>query len=174
VVPAGGASLSSDELQPVIPDSFLAKRRDYLLAHAPPGVDVLVRPFEPVLMDVTVTVRIKSAQYDAASVVERVYTALREAFGLRRRRLGQALQRSEVYRVVEDVLGVENSDCVVTLTRVPGAVGVPTMSERPQRMVWQAGSNGRVIQSIVARPRQVIYLDGTLSQVLVTHAEYEL
>ena len=167
IVPASGAPLD-ENIEPQVPDDFLSQQRDFLLRHAPPGITVAVNPFEPVLIDLSVTVRVKFAEYDPTGVVERVRASLLAAFGLQRRRLGQALQRSEVYNVVEDVEGVENSDCEITL--LPAA----DMAMRPQRVVTQSVEGRELAQTIIPLGRQVVYLDPDRSSLKVTAAEYEL
>jgi hypothetical protein len=164
IVPAGGAPLDAN-LEAIVPDDFLAQEREFLRRHTAPGVDLTVRPFQPVLFDLRVTVRVKSAEFDPAVVVERVRAGLRAAFELRRRRLGQPLQRSEVYRVVEEITGVENSDCDISLLAAGG------MATRPKRVVTQSGE---VVRSIVPTERQVVYLDPDRSTVKVAAEEFVL
>jgi hypothetical protein len=163
IVPAGGAPLDGD-LLPVVSADFLVQQRDFLRRHAPPGVAVRVLPYEPVIVSFDVTVRAKSAEYDLPATAERVRVALWSAFDLRRRKLGQALQRSEVYRVVEDVPGVENSDCRIDL------VPLVDMRDRPRRVVLQ----GATVQSVIPTERQVVHLDRDHSTVKVVAVEYVL
>lgn len=165
IVPAGGATLDS-ALLPIIPDT-IERQRAFLLSHAPPGIEVVVTVFEPVLFDLKVQIRVKSAEFEATKVVERVSQDLWQRFGLERRELGKPLYKSEVFDVVENVLGVENSDCQISL------VAAGTMSTRPRRVVT-AASDAQVIETILPRERQVIYLDRNHSTLVVEAKEYEL
>jgi len=165
VVPVGGAPLAG-QLRPQIPPYLLEEQRLALLRHAPPGVEVSVHGFEAVLVSLRANVWVRSAAWEPAEVVERVRRALGQAFGLEQRRLGQPLQRSEVYRVVEEVEGVENSDCVIELLAVAGA-------PLPRRVVRKVGAAGPVIESVVPLDRQVVHVDPDRSTVRVSAAEYE-
>src|SRR5262249_2575367 len=151
-VPASGAPLDAS-FEAQVPPDFLVQQRDFLLRHAPAGISLTVNPFEPVLINLDVTVRVKSAEYDPPGVIERVRASLLSAFSLERRRLGQSLQRSEIYRVVEDVVGVENSDCEITL------IAAADMASRPRRVVTQSVEGREIAQTIIPLDRQVIYFD---------------
>jgi hypothetical protein len=165
IVPANGATLD-EKLNPIISPNFLAEQRAFLLRHAPYGIALTISPFEPVFINFTITVRIKSAEYNPPEVIERVRVVLLATFTLRRRRLGQALQRSEVYKVVEDVVGVENSDCDISFPDK----GEMKMADRPHRVVEKDHS----IQSIIPKPKQVIYLHPEHSFIKVNPEEYSL
>jgi hypothetical protein len=110
---------------------------------------------------------VRFAQFDPPGVVERVRAGLWEAFGLRRRGLGQSLYRSEVYRVVEEVEGVENSHCEVTLAS-------PLLAGRPRRVIEQMLEGTLIAETVVPRDGQVVYLDPERSTVGVEAKEYEL
>ncbi|HWM92805.1 MAG TPA: baseplate J/gp47 family protein [Thermoanaerobaculia bacterium] len=103
VVPAGGGEIGT----------LGTAVRAFLTAHALPGVSVQVDPYQPVPVDLRVTLQIVTAEYDPERVVEAVRARLLAIFGLRGRKLGQALRLSEIYRVVEAVSGVANSLCIL-------------------------------------------------------------
>lgn len=168
IVPAGGAPLD-DQLQPVVAPTLIEQQRLFLESHCIPGVAVRIAPFEPVLIDLEVSVQVQSAQYDPVRVVAHVRAALIDAFALARRPLGKALQRGEVYRVVEEVEGVENSVCKLRPLRGSD------MASRPVRVVWLAGDvDEPSAQSIIVGERQVVYLDPARSVIEVEAKEYEL
>ena len=75
---------------------------------------------------------------------------------------------SEVYKVVEDVEGVENSDCEITL------LAAADMATRPQRVVTQSVEGREIAQTIIPMDRQVVYLDPDWSTLKVTAEQYEL
>ena len=66
-------------------------------------------PFEQVPEDLRVIMQ----EYDAELVLQDVRAALVDTFSLEERKLGQPLYLSEIYRVVEQTTGVENSRCVI-------------------------------------------------------------
>lgn len=102
-VPAGGASSSQ----------VRRDLRSFLQKHASPGVRVGVAEFDPRRIDLSVTVRVDLEAFVPTEVTAAVAAALTEAFALSRRRLGEDLYLSEVYKVVEGVAGVENSICIL-------------------------------------------------------------
>lgn len=167
LVPAGGATLDGD-LQPVVPTEFLLTQRELLRHGAPPGTLVSIRVHEPVILDIRVTVRVRSAAFDRAVVIDRVRQAVLAAYRLERRRLGAAAHRSDLYGVVEAVPGVENSSCELALAPIVAQQG------RPRRVVMQADGTRQVARSIDLHPHQVAYVDAERSTVLVTASEYEL
>ncbi|MCP4433624.1 MAG: hypothetical protein GY806_21810 [Gammaproteobacteria bacterium] len=103
VVPAGG----------ILSDEQKNKLQDYLQRHSLPAVKVCVLPYEPQIINLSVTVRIDSAAYIPQDVAAGVKQELIDQLSLKKRRLGDPLYLSEVYKVVEGIEGVENSVCVL-------------------------------------------------------------
>lgn len=101
VVPAGGAN-STDVNEKV---------RTFLQEHALPGVQVTIDNAVKKRFSLLITVRVKIDEFIAEQVVEAVKATLINHFALQHRKLGQNLYLSEIYKVVEAVLGVENSIC---------------------------------------------------------------
>lgn len=137
VVPAGGGALG-----PVAADL-----ERFLLAHALPGIDLVVSAYEPRPFHLDVEVEVDTAAFHPDTVRESVEAALLDAFSLRRRGLGTDLFASEVYAVVEGVAGVESS------------------------LVAIGGS--RTVRVVPATERQVIHLDPAGSGLTVTVREVE-
>lgn len=106
VMAAGGASPSP---------ALKSELRDYLLARAQPGVALSISDYQRLVFRLKVTIRVRSASFDKQSVKDAVAAALRAAFSEESRQLGQPLYRGEVYRVVDAVAGVENSDCTIVV-----------------------------------------------------------
>jgi hypothetical protein len=102
IVPAGGGTLT-----PTLRDSI----QDFLIARALPGVTVKALPYHRVAFSISVQIRTDPQRFEPAVVTAGVIAALREAFTLPRRALGQSVHRSEVFRVVESVAGVIGSEC---------------------------------------------------------------
>ncbi|MFY0568242.1 hypothetical protein ACN28E_31025 [Archangium lansingense] len=138
VVPADGGKLGS--LGPTL--------AAYLTAHALPGVDVAVKDYTGKPVHLSVTVEVKSTEFEPDGVARAVQAALLEAFSLRRRGLGQALYLSEVYKVVEAVQGVQSSLCVL-----------------------EGASHA---QRLNADAKSVLYLDPVASRLAVRAQEYSL
>lgn len=138
VVPAGGGELGA------LADSV----RAFLSAHALPGVSIRIDPYQPVSFDLRIELQIVTAEYDPERVVEAVRARLLAAFGLRSRKLGQALRLSEVYRIVEGVPGVANSLCV--------------LNSDPAKARVDAPADG------------VVHLDAPESSLTVLYREFEL
>lgn len=165
IVPAGGSEFD-DHLQADIPIHFLDEQRDYLQAHAIPGMAVRVDPYEPVLINLTVNIRLKSSEYDPEETKEAVQAQLIATFSLERRDLGHPLYRSELYKVVESVRGVENSDCRLSL--------YAGMEDRPKYVGRETVGDDGIIRYIRPLPKQVIYVDTRYSSVKVTPEEFVL
>ena len=87
----------------------------YLLARAQPGVAISISEYTRLTFRLNVTIRVRSDAFDAQTVKDVVLAALEAAFSEEARQLGQALYRGEVYKVVDGVTGVENSDCSIVL-----------------------------------------------------------
>jgi hypothetical protein len=165
IVPAGGVGLDKD-LNAVIPQSFLDNQARFLKAHSQPGIAVSAFAYQPILVNARVTIRVKYDEYDAEATKDKVYLALQQALTLKQRKLGEPLYRSELYKIVESVTGVENSECFIEL--------VAGMEGRPLRVNTQGLNNETIIRSIQARETQVIYLDPVYSSPLVEVKEFEL
>ncbi len=103
IVPAGG--VKADETKKEL--------TRFLQQHSLPGVQVLVGDFISRLFDLTVTIRVDSDAYILSEIEDAVEIALIDHFTLSRRKLGEQLYLSEIYKIVEAVEGVENSICVL-------------------------------------------------------------
>lgn len=152
-VPAGGGLLGP------LADEVAA----YLLAHALPGVRVLVVDYRPVFLSLEVTVRVKLSEYDPDWVVDEVQRALADAFSLERRRLGEPLFRSQVFAVIESVTGVENCACTLFVDAGAGLGEVRLGT----------GPDGN-LRSIRPAEDQLVHLDPVLSAVLVEAETFTL
>jgi hypothetical protein len=152
IVPAGGGAASP-----------LAKPlKDHLQRHALPGVAVSVRGYEALVLDLDVTLRIRTAELDPRQVVATVRAALMDAFSLRRRRLGEALYRSALSGIVEGVRGIENASCVIAES---------SLAVSPRSVT--RGTDG-AIKVIQPAEVQVAYLHAKRSRIEFTVQEYSL
>jgi uncharacterized phage protein gp47/JayE len=114
VVPAGGGGLGM----------LAAPLTEFLVAHALPGVEVTVLPYVPRTFSLEVLLTVESGR-NPDLVAAAVKGALQDAFSLRKRKLGQDLFLSEVYRVVEGTAGVEHSVAVINGDRTVRREPVP-------------------------------------------------
>ncbi|MDM0030040.1 hypothetical protein [Variovorax saccharolyticus] len=138
VVPAGAAPLTA-ELE--------AELLAFAAAHAAPGVDVAVHPYAPLLVGFRVVIRVRREAFDADSVAAQVRAALQAAFGIDRRALGQVLYRGEVFAVVEQVAGVENSDCLIVID--------PATAAQARRVAMAAPD---VVLAVLPQPMQCVHV----------------
>lgn len=106
VIPAGGGLLT-----PSLKDSLEA----FLTARALPGVTVTARSYQRVVISIGVQIRVDQTSFDPDVVKAAVAAALLDVFTLPKRRLGQTLHRSEVFRVVEAIPGVSSSECWIAV-----------------------------------------------------------
>jgi predicted phage baseplate assembly protein len=140
VVPAGGGTLGT----------LAADLTAFLLDRALPGVEVRVTAFEPRPFDLEVELEVSTASQDEQELRKLVRAALLDRFGLRRRALGASVYASEVYAVVDGVVGVESSRL---------------------RMGFGKVGDVRVLR---ATDRQVVHLDPVRSRLDLSVREYVL
>lgn len=105
VVPAGG----------VFSVDIKNELQAYLQKQSLPGVKVSVEPYQPQTVNLKVTIRIDSAAFIPQDIAAAVEAELIRHFALQNRGLGEPLYLSEVYKVVENIEGVENSICVLNM-----------------------------------------------------------
>lgn len=110
VMAAGGGTLS---------EALKQDLRDYLMARGQPGVVISVSDYLRLGFRLAVTLRVRTSAFDSQTVKEAVLAALTAAFSEQVRQLGQALYRGDIYKVVDGVAGVENSDCAILLDPPP-------------------------------------------------------
>jgi uncharacterized phage protein gp47/JayE len=130
VMAAGGGHLS---------EALKQDLKAYLQARAQSGVAIDVTDYVRLAFRLEVTLRVRTEAFDAQAVKDAVLTTLIGAFSEQYRQLGQTLYRGEVYRVVDDVVGVENSDCAIVLDAATATqlaqvaeIGDSVMAARPQ------------------------------------------
>jgi len=152
IVPAGGGSLGT----------LGETLKDFLTAHALPGVQVSIVAFQAIILDLTLTLRIKEDEFDPDFVAEAVRQAVLKAFTLEKAKLGEPLFRSQVFEIVEAVAGVENCRCEINPYGFRDETGAPT---EPRHVAY--GPNGAV-KRVSVEAQQVIYLDEDLSNLAIT------
>ncbi|CCQ90437.1 hypothetical protein NITGR_290036 [Nitrospina gracilis 3/211] len=137
---------------------------EFIKSHTLPGVRIELRHFEPVLFPLTVTLRVKTDQFDKDQVMKSVRNALEQALTLKQRRLGEPLYRSAVFQIVEAVEGVENSTV---------EMGEPVYAEDATSTVRQvaraADGSIRVIRPAL---NQVLHMEGTSTLLTLRVEDY--
>lgn len=152
VVMAAGAGALTAALQ--------GELQAYLLARAQPGVAIEVADYQRLTYQLQVSIRIQSDLFDADTVKAEVTAALEAAFQEEARQLGQTLYRGEIYKVVDAVAGVENSDCAILLDAATRAA---------LKRVTEIGGQPLTVQPL---DNQALIFDAT--DFSVTVQEYEL
>jgi hypothetical protein len=158
VVPAGGGGLGAlgDTLE------------EYLTAHALPNVEVSVVLYQSLILDLSLTLQIKTDEYDPDLVTAAVYQAVFDAFALQKARLGQTLYSSQVFAVAEAVAGVENCQCVINPGGFRDESGAPAF---PRQIGY--GREG-LIRRVTPEDAQVIYMDEESSILEIIFQEFNL
>ena len=136
--------------------------RAYLLARAQPGVAITISGYTPLNFRLTVTVWVRGGVVDPLAVKNDVQAGLENAFSTQVRQLGQSLYRGEVYRIVDSVGAVENSDCSIVLDAA-------TLAQ-----LVQAVKTGDEFVAVQPGPRQCLIFDSTAFAVVVNHYEETL
>jgi len=153
VVPSGGGTLGT----------LAAALELHLQNHAIPGVSVRVSDYEPVLVSFEVTVQVRTEAFEPETVTATVASKLREAFGLKRRKLGQPLYRAELYQEAEAVSGVESSDCRI----------IAVDESKTTKPVRRHGA-GRTLEALYPNGRQLIEVAPGAGAVTVHWRRYSL
>lgn len=158
IVPAGGGK----------PGGLADAVSAYLRNHALPGVAIQVEPFEPVILDVRVVIRVKADEFDPDLVKEEVLQTLAAAFSLKNSRLGQPFYLSAVFKVVEGVTGVANSQCEINPDGFFDTDGNPVTT----RLITR-GIDG-AIKRVSVFDYQAVYIDRALSVIDITAQAFDL
>jgi len=103
VVPAGG--VFSAEIKNDL--------ETYLQKHALPAVQVRVESYTPKTVNLSVIIRVDTDAFVPQEVENDVAAEIIRQLGLQYRGLGKPLYLSEIYKIVENIEGVENSICTL-------------------------------------------------------------
>ena len=158
IVPAGGGSLGT----------LAETLKDFLTVHALPGVQVSITAYQSIILDLSLSLSIKEDEFDPDLVTEDVRQAVRQAFALQKAGLGEPLFLSQVVKIVESVVGVENCRCAINPDGFRDASGA---AAEPRHVAY--GPDGAV-KRVSTQARQVIYLDEDLSNVAITTQSFSL
>jgi hypothetical protein len=161
IVPAGGGKLTLDQRTAL--GTFLAD-------HAIPSVNITLSDYEAVYVGFAVEIEVRTQQWDPDLVTNCVRAALQDALSLKNRRLGQSLYRSEVFQVVENVAGVENSLCEIVLTGNHGDLTV-LYGRTSSSDAFGIQNPIRLIRPSL---RQCVHWDENYARIQIRVREYEL
>jgi hypothetical protein len=158
VVPAGGGDLGS------LKDSLESN----LAEHSVPGVRIEVAPYKGIVLDLVVTLRVKTDEFDEEVVARDVEVALYENFSLDKSRLGEPLYRSRVIAVVEAVNGVANCVCDINPDGFRDEDGA---SVTPRRVTPPSGP---AVKRVALEEDQVIFLKEGVSALDIVTQPFSL
>ncbi|WP_198264485.1 hypothetical protein [sulfur-oxidizing endosymbiont of Gigantopelta aegis] len=158
VVSAGGAVFAANS-------DTATLIQNYLLAHAAPGTPISVLSYKPLLMQVKVFIMIDEQAYDKKQVELAVKEHLIKQLQLKSRKLGQALFRSEVIALLEQVPGVENGHCEI----LNSAYSALPEKEKP---AFFKGDDGK-IRKLSIQADQLLYLDNKQYPIQLISQNYE-
>ncbi len=132
-----------------------------------PGRTVDVVDYQHVRLHLAVQISVDSAAFDPDEIEEAVEIAMRDAFSLERRGLGQDLFIADVLAVAESVDGVSNAKAVILPSTVSSGGGTDDLVERVSR-----GPHGD-IRAVRVTDYQLLCLDAG-STLSVVSQEFEL
>lgn len=150
IVPAGGGPLG--ESQHMLTAT--------LMSQAQPGVNVVVKPYQPVLLSLDITIRVNTQAYNVDEVTMAVRLALSNTLSLQHAEFGKTFYRSRLYQIVEAVEGVENADCVINKEFMDES-GVPL-----GQVKTYVSSDG-YIRNITPSKEQIIFVNANVSAPVI-------
>ncbi len=154
IVPVGGAGL----------EFVSTEIKDFLQKHSVPGVLIKISGYQPVIVSIDIKIRADLNRYSPEMITNAVKQRIAEEFSVNNRELGQSLHRGEIYKVVENIEGVTNSDCIIGIEQVPVNSQMPKIIK---------GSDD-VIRMVQPSPRQLIHLDNNVPKISVVIEDYRV
>ncbi|WDP91214.1 MAG: hypothetical protein HUN04_16535 [Desulfobacter sp.] len=146
LVPARGAPLTAG-----LKEQLTAR----LSRAALPGVSIEILGFRSLNPKISISIQVRETAFEPERVKSQVAAAVAEAFCLKNRALGTPFHRSDLFKIVEAVTGVENSLCTM------GEVRDETGSSASISGMANYGRNGDGIKSLHPMADQVVYIKGT-------------
>ncbi|MBT7047515.1 MAG: hypothetical protein HN977_19195 [Gammaproteobacteria bacterium] len=158
IVAAGGSTFTSGSDTASLIQNFLIK-------HALPDTPISVVSYQPILMQLKLTIMVDETSYDKDVVKAAVFSQLQQNLQLKQRKLGQALFRSEIIGLLEQVEGVENGHCEIS----PNIYSTMDSNSKPH---LHTGVDGKV-RKVSINPDQLIYLDTSTYPLQINCQTYE-
>jgi hypothetical protein len=159
VVAAGGS--------PFAANSELAQTlKTFFIQHAIPSLPISVLSYQPLLMRIQPSIMVDASAFDKKVVALAVKQHLQTMLSLKLRQLGQALFRSNIIALIEEVEGVENAHCKIIGAYLPAKeIALNTQTFK--------GSDGE-IRKISIQPEQLLYLDTDIYALDIISQNFEL
>ena len=139
--------------------------RKFFSKHSLPDVPIKVRSYQSLVMHIAPKIMVDVLAYDGKKVAESVKAHLQEQLNLKNRALGQGLLRSDLLALIEQVEGVENTQCVIH------GVYHPTTGVNGHTQIF-TGVDGE-IRRVDIKPDQLLYLDAGLYSLNVIVKPYQ-
>ena len=159
IVAAGGS--------PFTTNSEIAQLlKTFFLGHAIPNLPISVISYQPLVMQIKPSIMVDESAFDKDLVAKAVIQHLQTSLALKQRQLGQALFRSRIIALIEQVTGVENANCEII-----GAF-LPTTKAPSQSQTFK-GADGE-IRKIAIKPQQLLYLDTELFPIDISSQTFEI
>ena len=157
-VAAGGAVFHSE--------SDTAKLiQNYLIAHAAPDTPVSVISYEPLFMQLKLSIMVDKQAFDKKQVTAAVEEYVQSQLILNKRKLGQPLFRSEIIALLEQVEGVENGHCDIL-----SIIDEAGNSDNGAHLY--CARDGK-IRKVTIKPQQLLYLDAVRQPLQIVSLDYE-
>lgn len=159
IVAAGGKEFLTDsETSSLI--------RNFLIDHAIPGTPVTVVSYQALYMSLQISIMVDESAFNKKQVEVDVEQHLQAQLDITQRKLGQALFRTEVIALVEQVEGVENAHCEI----LEDSFSTLPVADKP---VFQRGVDGK-IRKVSIKRNQLISLDMDQYPVQINSVAYEI
>ena len=158
IVAAGGSTFSNGSDTASLIQNFLKK-------HALPDTPISVVSYQPLLMQLKLSIMVDETAFDKDVVKAAVFSRLQQNLQLKQRKLGQALFRSDIIALLEQVEGVENGHCEI----LPDIYSSMDSDIKPR---LHTGVDGKV-RKISIKPGQLIYLDSSTYPLQINCQSYE-
>ncbi|MBL4661559.1 MAG: hypothetical protein JKY19_14465 [Alcanivoracaceae bacterium] len=134
--------------------------------HAIPDLPIIVLSYQPLLMRIQPTIMVDESAFDKELVARAVKQHLQTTLALKQRQLGQALFRSSIIALIEEVEGVENANCEIIGTYLPATKSIN------QAQTFK-GVDGE-IRKITINPHQLLYLDTDIFALNIISKTFEI
>lgn len=140
--------------------------RNFLVEHAIPGTPITVVSYQALYMNLQVSIMVDESAFNKKQVEVDVEEHLQAQLDITKRKLGQALFRTEVIALIEQVEGVENANCEI----LEGSFSSLPAADKP---VFHRGVDGK-IRKVSIKRNQLISLDMDKYPVEVKSVAYEI
>ncbi len=159
VVAAGGEEFLTDsESSNVI--------RTFLIQHAVPGTPISVVSFQALFMKLDISIMVDESAFDKKRVESAVLEHLKTQLDIKQRVLGQALFRTEIIALIEQVEGVENASCEI----LADSFNSLAIASKP---LLHKGIDGK-IRKVSVKRNQLIYLNTDKYPLQISSVAYEI